>query len=219
MILPHLVQGSPAWAEWRHEGIGGSDAPIILGVSGDLEKLLVEKLTPPVFNGQYPAHFRPKGPSDAVLEFQRRTGYLVQPGCVRNDDEPWITATLDGITFLADGIVKCGPRKVLDHEVALHGMVPDAWVPQVQHCLLASGADVCWWISWTDAKRFATGQRHAIVEVYPDAEYMAALLTAEAEFYRRVQLAQSGGKWGQHDDGNTAGAHGGAVGGPQATAG
>lgn len=204
MILHNLVQGSPAWFEWRLGGLSGTDAPVILaahrkarGAQRALEALLGRKLAPPAPDDRYPEHFRPRGPSDSVRELARRVGWELQPACCQHDQEPWLRATLDGITWAGDAIAKCGQSNIPEHALVLEGGLPEELAPQVQHCLLASGAGLCWYVSRSEAKHFATGQRWAVVEVYEDPEFQAELLQAEEEFWRRLTLVRSGGKWVQ----------------------
>jgi hypothetical protein len=48
-VQVHLKQGSQEWLEWRHDGIGASDAAVIMGENPwkDAEALLIQKCEAP----------------------------------------------------------------------------------------------------------------------------------------------------------------------------
>lgn len=196
MIL-NLVQGSPAWAHWKTLGLGGSDAPVILdahrrrpGAQHDLKALLADKLAPTPPDPKYPPHFRYRGPGDAVRELSRRVGYELRPCCAQHDAEPWLRCTLEGATWAGDAVAKCGHHTIAGHEQALAGELPEGVEAMAQHCLLVTGADLLWYVSQSKAKRFAPAERFAVVEVYPDGEFMAELTDALRAFWDRVQRAR-----------------------------
>lgn len=199
MILQNLTQGSPAWHEWRLHGITGTDAPVILaahegrrGARKELDALLGRKLAPPPADGKYPEHFRAKGPTDAVAELIRRVGWQLLPCCVQHDEEGWLRATLGGLTWAGDALALSAQHNIPEHELVLAGELPDSELAQVQHCLLASGARLCWYVSWSTAKRFAPAERWACVEVAEDGEYQAELLDVEQLFWERLSLSRRG---------------------------
>ena len=73
------------------------------------------------------------------------------------------------------------------------GVVPNHYVPQVQHQLLVTGCPRLWYVSYSVAKRFGGPEvpSLAIVEVEPDAEVQGALLEAEEKFWARVCAARA----------------------------
>ena len=82
-----LKQGTREWLEWRHQGIGASDAPIIMGESTWMwpDALRIKKRLP----------VRDEGPTQAMAtgialepEAQRhycdKAGIIVEPVCVQS---------------------------------------------------------------------------------------------------------------------------------------
>jgi putative phage-type endonuclease len=178
-----LTQGTTAWHAWRRGGVGASDAPAIMGVSPwmDLDTLWLEK------TGR-----RPGAPSSlAMLRGQqlepvarglyvRTTRVPVAPVCLEHHLHRWMRGSLDGLS--ADGRlvveIKCPGAR--DHAVARAGRVPEKYVPQIQHLLAVSGAEVCHYWSFRD-------DAGALVEVAPDGRYIGELIARERDFWRHVQ--------------------------------
>src|SRR5438034_10240332 len=120
----------------RRLGLGGSDAPIVMGVSPYRTRYMLwaEK------RGLIP--HAPPNPAMArgtALEpvaraaYEREVGGLMFPCQMTHPEYPWMRANLDGLspdatTFLE---VKC-PGQV-DHALALKGEVPLHYMPQLQH--------------------------------------------------------------------------------------
>ena len=177
-----LQQGSTAWLAWRRGGIGASDAPAIMGVSPwmDLDTLWLDK------TGQrqdgYSNHAMRRGQRlepEARALYIRTTRVRVAPVCLEHGTHRWMRGSLDGIS--ADGgvvlEVKC--PGAADHGVALGGRVPEKYVPQLQHLLAVSGAEVCHYWSY----RAGAG---ALIEVTPDHGYIRSLIERERRFWRHV---------------------------------
>jgi len=175
-----------AWHEERRQGIGGSDACIIM------------QTLPPEW-GRTPwklwalkrGLLAPEPPNPAMergtrLEPVARDAYeavvggLVMPARLRHPHHPWMVGNLDGLS--PDGKlvleVKCPGRE--SHEKALKGEVPAAYYPQVQHYLAVSGADRCHYWSFD-------GEKGALVVVERDSAYIAKLIDAERAFWALVE--------------------------------
>jgi putative phage-type endonuclease len=175
-------QGSSAWLAWRRGGIGASDAPAIMGVSPwmDLETLWLDKTgrrreglsNPAMRRGQ---RLEP----EARALYIRTTRVRVEPACLEHGARPWMRGSLDGIS--ADGRVvlevKCPGAP--DHAVAARGDVPAKYLPQLQHLLAVSGAQVCHYWSYRDGEG-------TLIEVVPDPGYIRRLVERERDFWRHV---------------------------------
>ena len=108
-----LDQRTDAWREWRHQGIGASDAPIIMGENPwkDAADLLYAKRQSARDPGRNAAMtFGEDCEPDALTGYIRRTGNAVAPICLESKEHPWMRASLDGMS--ADGSkiveIKCG---------------------------------------------------------------------------------------------------------------
>jgi putative phage-type endonuclease len=190
MRVLDLEQGSSAWEQWRRCGIGGSDAPAIMGVGFvSADDLLAEKLGRRERDVTYAMRRGLRLEAEARDLFCRQRGVLVRPACVEREDLPWLRASLDGLDFWGQLVLEVKCPHVIDHEIALAGVVPHHYWPQVQHQLLVTEAPLLCYASYSLAERFGGPEvpSLAVVEVTHDAEYQAALLEAEVTFWVKWQ--------------------------------
>jgi putative phage-type endonuclease len=167
------------WLEWRRNGIGSSDAPIIMGVSPWKTKyqLWQEKVFGLSDQKENPSMARGRELEEvARREFERIMGIGVFPKNVEHKDFPWIRASLDGIDLDGEVMVeiKCPGRE--DHFGASNKKVPEKYYPQCQHQLLATGLDHMFYFSFD-------GMEGAVVEVKRDEVYIEKLLQEESKFW------------------------------------
>lgn len=180
-ILP-LTERTPAWWEWRRNGIGSSDAATILGVkpAKSPERLLWEKQHPPK---DYDRVFtRAQG---TALERQARahyglaTGVTVEPACVQSLARPWQRASLDGLSARGDRVVeiKCG--RATYQSAAARQRPPRHHVAQLQHILAVTGLPaVDYWC-------FSPPHPPLRLEIARNDGFIERLLAAEEVFWRR----------------------------------
>jgi putative phage-type endonuclease len=143
-IIVELQQGTTEWREWRHNGIGASDASTIMGENRfkSAAQLLNEKLGPAQDYGQNAAMAR-----GAELEPEARrlyiakTGREVRPVCLQSTRYDWLRASLDGFAINHDAVVeiKCGQSAY--RTASQTGSVPDYYYGQMQHILAVTGLD------------------------------------------------------------------------------
>jgi putative phage-type endonuclease len=192
-----LGQGSPDWIAWRRGGIGGSDAPVIMGTApkewSTREQLLEEKVTGKRRDTDF-AMRRGTRLEPLVRElYAREVGLRVEPVCVAHSEVDWLLASLDGLCCADSGEwiaeIKC--PNWMDHDTALAGIVPAKYVPQVQHCLFVADVTRCDYVSYSENQRFAERDRMVVVRVGADAEYQAALIEAEEAFWAEVCAARA----------------------------
>lgn len=177
-----LIQGSDVWLEWRNHGIGGSDAPVIMGVSPwmtayELWEIKTGKREQKVSN------WAMKRGTDmepiARQAYEEKTGHIMEPVCLTHPQLEWMRASLDGITLEGDLAleIKCPGRD--DHATTKAGKVPDKYVPQVQHILAVSGAKSLHYWSFD-------GEEGVLVEVLPDDLYINCLIEEEQRFWECI---------------------------------
>lgn len=184
-------QGTRQWHLWRQGGIGGSDAPPIMGcgfVSAD--ELLAEKLGGEQRPDSFAMRRGRKLEPVARKLLCDRTGLHLVPICVQHNEVEWLRASLDGVDFWGETICEIKCPNVVDHEIALGGVVPRHCWPQVQHQLLVTDAEVCLYASYSTAERFGEQDQLAIVEVESDAEYQAKLIEEERKFWEKLSAAR-----------------------------
>lgn len=185
-VLIMLRQGTPEWLRWRADGIGGSDAPSIMGVSpyASAAKLLREKLGQDEREQTFAMKRGSRLEEQARRALEERTGVLLEPACMQSFERPWMRASLDGIDVWGDVICEIKCPGMQDHRTAFDGDVPEKYYPQCQHNLAVSGASICLYASWSPEKGAAVGKPLVIVEVRPDREYIERLVAEEEAFMR-----------------------------------
>jgi putative phage-type endonuclease len=105
MKICDLAQGSDGWHRWRNAGIGGSDAPAVLGLSPwtSVEQLWRAKVSH--YHGLEKTPAKPDNPAmrrGRALEPVARTlyeewmGWQAFPLCVMHDEHDFLKASLDG---------------------------------------------------------------------------------------------------------------------------
>lgn len=178
------------WLAWRRTGIGGSDAPIIMGLSpyrGQLS-LYVDKLD----RGEDPTE-----PTEAAMwgvrlehlvaqRFAEVTGLLVREPerLERHPRYPFMIGTPDRYVYSQEGerlgileVKTCTLRKEWEWD-------PDptpAAVCQLRHYLAVTGMDLGW------LAVLIGGQRFLYHEVRRDLAFEKGLIEREAEFWWHVQ--------------------------------
>lgn len=178
-----LDQGTPEWLEWRHQGIGASDAPVVMNENPwkASAELLREKRGRPRPSIQNAAMAR-----GTMLEPEARDRYIsrisdvVRPACFQSIQYPWQRASVDGITSDGSRIVeiKCGDS--VYRKTALTGCVPDYYYGQLQHIMAVTG------ISAVDFFCYLPGRPEVLVQVPRDDDYIARLIRAEIAFWAKV---------------------------------
>lgn len=180
-------------AEWlavRNEGIGGSDAAAILGVSPWTSRysLWLDKTTAP-------AQKQVKPETEAM-----RFGNLMEPVVAeifgknmnvevikdttlyRHPEHEFMLANLDGLISTQNN---GEPDAVLEIKTSRSAWdeVPAYYVSQVQHYMAVTNMPVAYVAALFGGEEFAT------FEVPRDDEYIERLIEAEAEFWQSVQQA------------------------------
>lgn len=130
------------WLEWRLNGIGGSDAPIVMQVSPwSTPYKLWEQKTRRV--GQEEANFAMR--RGLILEdkarhvFQTMYGKEFKPTTVEHEKHSFIRASLDGLNDRIGLEIKC-PNKD-DHAMAVAGKIPEKYIYQLAHQCLAANLE------------------------------------------------------------------------------
>ena len=180
----NLVQNTPAWLEWRQNGIGASDAPTIMGENRykSAAQLLQEKRNPlrEVVLNPAMALGNELEPV-ARARYVARTGREVQPICLQSTRYEWLRASLDGLSEDHDTVVeiKCGQSAY--RWASQSGTVPDYYYGQLQHILALTGlASLDFWCYWP-------AQPEVLIPVARDEDYIAGMLKREEGFWERVQ--------------------------------
>jgi putative phage-type endonuclease len=186
MKLIELDQRTQSWHAWRARIIGGSDAPVIMGVSkwSTPHKLWGQKTgrVPPTPDNPAMARGR-EMEGEALQAWSRYVGEVASPACVEHETLDFVGASLDGMTFDGSLIVeiKC-PGERAHRETLESRAVPAYYWPQVQHQLACvPEAEVLHY--WS----YRPGMEPVLVEVRRDQSYIDTLLEKEAVFWECVK--------------------------------
>lgn len=183
MIEILVEQGSDEWHELRRNKIGASMAPIIMEMSPwkTPYKLWREILGLDPKQETNDAMIRGNQLEPiARSEFENMTGIKVFPKVFMHDRYPWMMASLDGIDDSKQHVVeiKCPGRT--DHEMALDGIIPGKYIPQLQHQMEVCGVNSMFYFSFN-------GSSGKILELNRDDAYIESLLHKEFLFWKCVQ--------------------------------
>ena len=179
-----LEQGSDTWREWRHKGIGASDASTIMGENRfkDATDLLREKRGPACDFGQNAAMARgTELEPEARRLYIAETGREMHPACLQSTRYDWLRASLDGLTVTHDAAVeiKCGQSAY--RTTFQTRSVPNYYYGQMQHILAVTGLDsLDYWCYWP-------GCTPLLIPVPRNPSYIERLLNTELEFWNHVQ--------------------------------
>lgn len=177
--MSSLIQQTEEWLEMRKSKIGASDAPVIMGVSPwkSVYSLWEEKVgfrvNPP---GTYAMQRGLDLEEKARKCFESKTNLIVFPRVMFHSDYNWMMASMDGLDIEEKNAVeiKCPGKE--DHLVAVNGMIPDKYYPQLQHQMEVCNLDKMFYFSFD-------GDDGVIVECQRDDKYIKKLLKEERDFY------------------------------------
>lgn len=178
-------QNSDEWLKWRMDGIGASDAPVIMSLSPwkDYDTLLYEKVT----------RAKPPAPHFGMLRgaklepvardiYQRRTYLHFPPVCAEMDDYPFLRASVDGYHAESQTVLEIKCPNQMDHALARTQRVPEKYYAQLQHQLLVTGARWLHYVSYD-------GREDCVpVLMGPDPEFQKRLLEKLIEFWNKVLI-------------------------------
>ncbi len=181
-IKAEHVQGSPAWLEMRKNYIGASEAASVMGEDPwrtplQLWEQKVGVAAPPQQNWAMKrgTEMEPL----ALKSFQNDSGLEMYPQIVYHPHKKFMMASLDGLTLSGDISVeaKCPGAKA--HAMALAGIVPPYYIPQLQHQLACLCHEMLWYWSFD-------GEKGVGIEVRRDDVYIEQLILAEEVFWGHV---------------------------------
>ena len=182
--IERLQQNTAEWHRWRQQGLGASDAPVIMGEAAfkTPRMLWSIKTGRAQEDAAGPAARRGRELERRARQvYEREVGIQMEPLCLVHDQLEWMRASLDGLSFDGSTVleIKC-PMNVRDQTAAQQGSVPPQYYAQLQHELEVSGAEEAHYWSFD-------GSAGSLVRVRPDREYLKRLLDAEGAFWQRVR--------------------------------
>lgn len=171
-----IVQGSSEWLEWRKSGLGGSDAPVIEGLSPYKTKreLFFEKRGERVEDDDSKDFIFAKGHKTEALIRQEfcslilaETGFQIEmaPVCLRHPEFEYIIVSLDGRDSKL-GVLEAKLVGQEDLRNAREGHLPAHHYSQMQHQFWAAEEEVGQWFGHDGKKN------GALVMVKRNEEYI-----------------------------------------------
>ena len=104
--IERLKQNTPEWHRWRLQGIGASDAPVVMGDAPFRDpavSLVGEDRARPRKRRRSGCPPRSRPGAFARIAYERHTGIQMEPLCLVHDGLEWMRASLDGLSF--DGAI------------------------------------------------------------------------------------------------------------------
>jgi len=177
-------QGSPEWAVARRSGIGGSDAPAVIGVSLYRSPYLLwaEKLgLVPAMTESEPMRWGRLLEAVVAQAYAERTGRRLRRvrRLLRSRARPWMLASIDRAVVGEQRLVEIKTTRSPRWDGA--DPVPPDVLCQVQHYLAVTGWDV------GDVAVLLAGSDLRILEVPRDEAHIQELVEREAEFWHLIE--------------------------------
>ncbi len=174
------------WLRERLSGIGGSDAPAVLGLSKwrtPLQVYLEKRGEAPPADENEPMRWGTRLEPLVRQEYADRTGRAVAlpDGLLRHPRYDWMLATVDGLTDDGRLLEVKTARTAEGWGEPGTDEVPQVYLIQVQHYLTVTALPVA------DVAVLIGGQDFRIYEVPADAELQELIVEQEAEFWRAVK--------------------------------
>lgn len=139
MKVINLQQDTPEWLDWRSQGIGASDTPIIMGTApwsspyqlwrqkrGETQPFVSDAMKRGTAFEQ-----------EAREAFAMETGIFISPLCGQHDQMEWLRASFDGIDLSQDIILEI--KVPSPDRFAETDGITDYYNDQIQHQMLVSG--------------------------------------------------------------------------------
>jgi putative phage-type endonuclease len=186
MKIIKLEQGSPEWLAWRKTVITATDASIIMGNNpwDTLYTCWQRKL----------GFIEEKKSNEAMergkrLEPEARAQFIekylmhMEPIVVESTEFDFLGASLDGFSSTANAIleIKCGGQKL--YEMAMNQEIPPYYMDQIQHQLLVTGAERCYYYCYD-------GFNGICINVLPDEKFKEIFLPKARAFWRCVAFSE-----------------------------
>lgn len=183
-LVDDIEQGTDRWHKWRRGVIGASEAVIIMGENRwkGRQQLMDEKLglvTP--FSGNAATQRGHDLEPHARKALEKKYKVQIEPTIVQDSREPFLAASLDGITAGRDEVyeIKCGVRAY--EIVSQTRRLPSYYVAQVQHMMM---------ITQHDSLKFAAfspGDPLVVLDVKRDEQYIKRLRQREMDFAQELE--------------------------------
>jgi len=184
MKIINLEQGSEAWLSWRKTVITATDCPAILGSSPwtTAYKCWQRKLGLIASQPSNEAMERGTRLEPLIRErFINRYGVNMTPLVVESSEYDFLGASLDGLSDCGKYIleIKTGGNKL--YKMALDKTIPPYYLDQMQHQLLVTGAEKCYYVVGGEDE-----DKDVMIVVYPDPEFAGKFIPVARAFLKCI---------------------------------
>lgn len=182
MKIINVEQGSPEWLAWRRTVITATDASAIMGKHPWVTPYKCWQRKLGLAEEQASTAAMEKGKrleAPARAQFNKDMGLNMIPIVVESDICSFHGASLDGYDPDTNELleIKCGGIEL--HNMAMHGIIPEYYLDQVQKQLLVTGAKRAYYSSYFE------GNRVDIV-VEPSQEWNDKYIPKSIEFWKCI---------------------------------
>lgn len=193
--LGELKQNSEEWHQWRAEGIGASEANIIMGASKFMtpRQLWHQKVYGKRAEEKTGNFITDKGhrlEAKARPLFEMEIGEDFPDMIAVMESAPVFRASLDGYSSVMEKCWECKFVGQDDFEKVKNGEVLENYFPQLQHQLMVTGARSNYLFVIADDKESTSKTfpyKTAYIEVEPDEDYIKTRLLPElTSFWKMV---------------------------------
>lgn len=181
-FLPHLIQGSKEWLDYRRFRIGASEVSAILGIDPYCTRLELWTKKLMCFENKTNDAMRRGSSLEPVVRnmHNEQEGLNYEPACIEHEDLPYLFCSLDGWDANAEPkIIEIKCLKKEHHELARDGQILNHYMAQLQHQMLVTGEKAVKYLSYHNGEIL---QR--VFEANP--LYQERILTECQNFYREL---------------------------------
>ncbi len=185
-----MKQNSKEWYEWRNQGIGSSDAPVIMQVSPYKtpyqlweEKMGYKQDLPKSLYILEKGHETEK---KARAIYEITYGVKAPPTVFTHRTYLFARASLDGWVKEKNRVVEFKLQGVENHEATIQGKIPQQYIYQVMHQLMVTEAKFCDFVSYCPDH----DQKFAVAQVERNESLINDLIIEEKKFWESVQVGK-----------------------------
>lgn len=179
-----MEQNSTEWLEWRKLGLGGSDAPIVMGVSPYTTRLELYEdklgIRQQVKKNSYVMNlghaFEPK----VRARFEIESGVEVEPEIVEMEGFEWLRASLDAANLSYGLFAEIKYMGKKNFKICKETSAPlDHHYPQLQHQFMVTGFEKGIYIPYTLTDDKKDIEDFTYIECTPNKVYIESHLFPE----------------------------------------
>ena len=192
------------WLLWRHKGIGGSDVPVIYGLSDykNYHQLIQEKINWKdnlVNTTSYIAERGHKWESKIRDMLYLQTLKKYEPLLLVNEEFPYMRVSLDGHCPETKEIIEMKLTGKKKFQLMKDGICPKNFMYQVQYQLAVTGYKFAtvWAVlyerEWSDEKQKLvekTGREIHSLKVEPDLKLQKEIIIKVSDVWQKIQKAR-----------------------------